>query len=195
MDDSRTVPEVRQAASLSKAQTEPVSIIHEVRQAASLSKAHTEPVSIIREVRQAASLSKAHTEPVSIIRADIFHRFAKFSAVGAGGVIVQTVTLALLLGFGGMHYLPATALAVEASVLNNFCWHRRWTWADRPGSSVALTLLRFNATNGAVSLVGNLIVMFILVSALRLNPYAANLITIMLCSLINFALADRVVFT
>lgn len=129
------------------------------------------------------------------MRADIFQRFAKFSAVGAGGVLVQTFTLAVLLRLGGMHYLTATALAVEASVLNNFVWHRRWTWADRPRSRVVLTLLRFNATNGAVSLVGNLIVMFILVSAFKLNPYLANLITIMICSLINFALADRVVFT
>lgn len=128
------------------------------------------------------------------MRADIFQRFAKFSAVGAGGVLVQTVTLAVLLRLGGMHYLTATALAVEASVLNNFVWHRRWTWADRPRSRVVLTLLRFNATNGAVSLVGNLTVMFILVSAFKLNPYLANLITIMVCSLINFALADRVVF-
>lgn len=141
------------------------------------------------------TVAEAQGESGSFMRADIVHRFAKFSAVGAGGVIVQTVTLVLLLRFGGMHYLPATALAVEASVLNNFVWHRRWTWADRPGSRVLLTLLRFNATNGAVSLIGNLIVMFILVSALKLNPYAANLITIMLCSLINFALADRVVFT
>src|SRR5438128_10819121 len=63
-----------------------------------------------------------------------FHRFAKFSAVGAGGVIVQTVALTILLRVSGMHYLVATALAVEASVLNNFVWHRRWTWADRARS-------------------------------------------------------------
>jgi putative flippase GtrA len=88
----------------------------------------------------------------------------------------------------------ATALAVEASVLNNFIWHRRWTWADRPGTRPGLSLLRFNATNGAMSLIGNLLVMFILVSALKLNPHVANLITIGICSLANFALADRVVF-
>ena len=121
-------------------------------------------------------------------------RFAKFSAVGASGVIVQTVTLAVLLRVGGMHYLPATALAVEASVLNNFMWHRRWTWADRPQSRAALVLLRFNATNGAMSLIGNLAVMFVLVSGLKANPHAANLITIAICSLANFALADRFVF-
>jgi putative flippase GtrA len=126
---------------------------------------------------------------------EFVQRFAKFSAVGAGGVIVQTVMLTFLLRVAGMHYLIATALAVEASVLNNFIWHRRWTWADRPRSRAALVLLRFNATNGAMSLIGNLALMFILVSQFRLNPYASNLITIAMCSLINFALADRVVFT
>jgi len=124
----------------------------------------------------------------------VFHRFAKFSAVGAGGVIVQSVTLAVLLRVGGMHYLMATALAVEASVLNNFVWHRRWTWADRPGSCAALVLLRFNATNGAMSLIGNLALMFIFVSVFKVNPYASNLITIGICSFVNFALADRFVF-
>lgn len=125
----------------------------------------------------------------------VLHRFAKFSAVGAGGVLVQTVTLSVLLRVCGMHYLVATALAVEASVLNNFVWHRRWTWADRPGSCAALTLVRFNATNGVMSLIGNLALMFLLVSVVELNPYVSNLITIGICSLINFALADRIVFT
>ncbi len=143
--------------------------------------------------RADTALSSRTEVPVASSRA-LLYRFAKFSAVGFGGVIVQTVTLALLLRVAGVHYLMATALAVEASVLNNFVWHRRWTWSDRPNSHVALTLLRFNATNGAMSLIGNLAFMLILVSGLNLNPHAANLITIAICSLINFALADRVVF-
>ncbi|HSF23603.1 MAG TPA: hypothetical protein VLE20_05195, partial [Blastocatellia bacterium] len=35
-------------------------------------------------------------------------RFAKFSVVGAGGVAVQAVMLALLLRGAGLHYLAAT---------------------------------------------------------------------------------------
>ena len=125
----------------------------------------------------------------------VFHRFIKFSVVGAGGVIVQIVTLGLLLRATGVHYLVATALAVEASVLNNFFWHRRWTWADRQRPHAALVLLRFNATNGAMSVIGNLGFMFLMVNGLKLNPMIANLITILICSLVNFALADRVAFT
>jgi len=125
----------------------------------------------------------------------ILPRVGRFCAVGASGVAVQTLTLAVLLKVGGIHYIPATALAVEASVLNNFLWHRRWTWADRPKACVGWALLRFNATNGLVSLIGNLVIMIALVSWLNLSPMVANLLTIAVCSVANFALADRVVFT
>lgn len=147
-----------------------------------------------REDMVCRSRTEVAMRPVRARSLAVLHRFAKFSAVGAGGVILQTVTLGVLLRVGGMHYLMATALAVEASVLNNFVWHRRWTWADRPRSRTVLTLVRFNATNGAMSLIGNLALMFILVSGLKLNPHAANLISIAICSLVNFVLADRVVF-
>src|SRR6266480_7631743 len=140
------------------------------------------------------ALAPDHEGSARKSRNAVLQRFARFSAVGAGGVIVQTVTLGVLLRIAGMHYLAATAVAVEASVLHNFVWHRRWTWADRPGSRGIVCLLRFNATNGAVSLVGNLALMFLLTGMLQLNPQAANLITIGVCSLVNFALADRFVF-
>ncbi|HSB09655.1 MAG TPA: GtrA family protein [Blastocatellia bacterium] len=129
-----------------------------------------------------------------LIANGIFRRFGRFSVVGAGGILVQTATLAMLLRFSGIHYMLATALAVELSVLHNFAWHRRWTWADRPATRAALVLLRFNATNGVMSLAGNLFFMWLLVGGLGLEPHAANLITIGLCSLVNFALADRFVF-
>jgi putative flippase GtrA len=121
-------------------------------------------------------------------------RLVRFSAVGAGGVAVQAATLAILLRVTGMHYLAATALAVEAAILHNFAWHRRWTWADRAASGVILTLLKFNATTGAVSLIGNLLLMFLFVGLLNLNPQVANLITIAVCSFLNFAFANRFVF-
>jgi putative flippase GtrA len=125
---------------------------------------------------------------------NLFRRFARFSIVGAGGIVVQTAALAALLRFSDIHYMLATAAAVELSVVHNFVWHRRWTWADRPASRAALALLRFNATTGAMSLAGNLVFMLLLVGGLRLDPRAANLIAIGLCSLVNFALSDRFVF-
>ncbi|HXG94305.1 MAG TPA: GtrA family protein [Blastocatellia bacterium] len=124
----------------------------------------------------------------------LLNRWLKFSAVGATGIIVQTVMLAFFLRVFGLHYLIATALAVEMSVLHNFLWHRKWTWADRKQSRPLMILLRFNLTSGMMSLAGNLALMTVFVGKFGLNAYAANMATIALCSLINFALSDRFVF-
>ncbi len=53
---------------------------------------------------------------------------------------------------------------------------------------------KFNATNGAVSIVGNLLIMRALVGQFHMNYMIANLIAITVCSLVNFLLSDWVVF-
>jgi putative flippase GtrA len=119
-------------------------------------------------------------------------RFVAFNIVGLGGVAVQLASLALLVAWG-VHYLPATAVAVNFSVVHNFLWHRRWTWRDRGGSARA-TFVRFVLTNGAVSLAGNLGVMATLVDGAGMSPVAANLVSIAVCGLLNFWLGDAFVF-
>ncbi|MCU1264642.1 MAG: GtrA family protein [Acidobacteria bacterium] len=122
----------------------------------------------------------------------------KFNAVGVLGFALQSGALFLLTHtVPYIGYLMATAIAVELAVLNNFIWHQRWTWRDRPSTTAAETLgrlLKFNLTNGLVSLVGNLIFMSLLVGRLSLPVNGANLISVALCSIVNFILADRVAF-
>lgn len=123
-------------------------------------------------------------------------RFVRFNAVGVAGFVVQIAALAGLLHVG-VHYLAATAMAVECAVLHNFLWHERWTWRDRPpGKRGRLTRLgRFHALNGTVSLAGNVLLMRLLVGMLGLPPIAANLIAVIACSLVNYVASDRAVFT
>ncbi len=124
-------------------------------------------------------------------------RWLKFHLVGAIGVGVQLGTLTLLAGGFGLHYLLATGLGVEAAILHNFLWHQRWTWRDRtrPGSGSPIgRLLRFHLSTGAVSLVGNLLLMRLLVGSLGLHYLPANLLTIAACGLANFFLSHYWVF-
>jgi putative flippase GtrA len=93
----------------------------------------------------------------------------------------------------------ATALAVETAVLHNFVWHERFTWKDRTREvsrprDVAMRLVRFHAGNGAVSILGNVALMRVLVGVLHLNPYLGNGISIAICSLLNFAASEWFVF-
>jgi putative flippase GtrA len=123
-------------------------------------------------------------------------RWANFTAVGALGIGVQLALLAALIRLG-VNYLAATGLAVEMAVLHNFWWHQRFTWADRrhdERAQVFQRLLRFHLSNGAISMIGNLLLMRLLVGSLRLPVMAANLATIASCSLANFLASDRWVF-
>lgn len=125
-----------------------------------------------------------------------FVRWLKFNAVGIAGAVVQIWFLHLFLR-ANVHYLAATAVAVEAAVLHNFAWHQRYTWADRPCEDLACVLsrlLRFHLSNGAVSISGNVLVMRWLSGGLGLPPLAANLVGILVCSLLNYFLGDRLVF-
>jgi len=119
-------------------------------------------------------------------------RFLRFNGVGAIGFAVQ---LAALLR-AGMPYLAATALAVEASILNNFVWHERWTWRDRSTARRQRLdrLARFHAVNGVVSLGGNLLVVGVLTGELGVNPIAANAIAVVICGLLNFFASDRLIW-
>lgn len=124
--------------------------------------------------------------------------FIRFNVVGILGFALQTGALFVLThGPHPLGYLLATAAAVELAVLNNFVWHQRWTWKDRPPATRGETLRRlvkFNITNGAVSLTGNLIFMSLLVGRLGLPIAGANVLSVVACSICNFFLADRVAF-
>jgi putative flippase GtrA len=122
-------------------------------------------------------------------------RFWRFNAVGVLGFVIQLAVLGLLVRLD-VHYLVATALAVETAVLNNFLWHERWTWQDRPAAGRArlARLWRFHALNGAVSLAGNLSMMRLLVGAFGMPPLPANLLAVAACSVVNYFASDRAVF-
>src|SRR5215831_16683092 len=108
-------------------------------------------------------------------------RWIKFSIVGAAGIGVQSAVLTLLVRVIGLNYLAATGMAVEAAVIHNFFWHRCWTWSDRMRGSAITSetgtlrmLIRFNLTNGAVSITGNLILMRLLVGETGIGIAKSN---------------------
>lgn len=127
----------------------------------------------------------------------LLQRWIKFNGVGALGVAVQLAVLGWLVRGTGLHYLLATAIAVEAAVLHNFFWHERWTWRDRPSASLASLLTRiarFHLLNGTISMAGNLAIMRALTGSMHLDPVASNIIAILVCSIVNFAATELLVF-
>jgi putative flippase GtrA len=124
-------------------------------------------------------------------------RWGVFNAVGVLGFGLQLGVLFALKHELSMNYLVATALAVESAVLHNFVWHEHVTWADviapfRHG--VWMRLLRFHVANGVISIIGNLAFTWALVEVLQWSYLAANIASVLICSLLNFFASDRLVF-
>ena len=127
----------------------------------------------------------------------VLFRWLKFNFVGAIGIGVQFATLLLLKGVFHFNYLAATAIAVEAAVVHNFVWHEQFTWSDRVRSCWRRSIprfVRFNLTIGALSTLGNLALMKVMVGSGRMNYLVANAFAIALCALANFLVSERWVF-
>jgi putative flippase GtrA len=107
---------------------------------------------------------------------------------------VQLGALALLNRVSAGHYLWATAAALELTLLHNFVWHLQFTWPDRRAANVLGQCVRFHLANGAVSMIGNLVLMRVLVEGARMPVVFANGVAIFCCSLVNFALGDQWAF-
>ncbi len=112
-------------------------------------------------------------------------RPSKFLVVGGLGAVVNSVLLVLLHQFLALPLIPASILAVELSIGNNFIWNDRWTFGRRWPSW--RRFLKFNL----VSLGGLIIttaVLWSLVTMLK-SPYLlANLFGILLATGWNFLL-------
>jgi dolichol-phosphate mannosyltransferase len=123
-------------------------------------------------------------------------RFVRFNAVGGLGIVVQLTVIWFLTGVTQTPVALATALGVAAAVVNNFVWHRQWTWRDRldDSGSTSAAFARFALANGMVSLIGNVAVMSALEQTTSLHPVPANLIAIGICGVANYFVGDRLVF-
>ena len=127
----------------------------------------------------------------------ILRRVATFNAIGVMGVIVQQGLLFSLTEWIGVHYLVATAAAVQAAILHNFVWHERWTWSDRIADGRHPRwhrLVRFNLVNGSLAITGQVILTGLYVTMFGLHYSVANLSAIATCAIVSFLANDRLVF-
>ena len=124
-------------------------------------------------------------------------RFSRFSIVGMMGALLQLLLIYLQTKCFSIGSMAATLIAVEITILHNFIWHQRFTWSDHdPGTSRQIARLwRFHIGNGMVSLGGNALLMYCLVERLKAPIVPTAVGAIILCSLANFLLANRWVYT
>ena len=133
----------------------------------------------------------------SLFRRIFSRRFLKFGIVGASGTVINLG----LLYFAREHIFTAVqqpemrlnlslALAIFFATLNNFFWNRLWTWADRKHHYHRPMLTQFGQYTLACWLSIVLQAIFTNVLAPYFYYLTANLIAIVLTSVLNFVLND-----
>jgi putative flippase GtrA len=129
-------------------------------------------------------------------------RFVRFAAVGASGVAVNLAFMALGLGLfdalsASLREGLASALGICVSVLSNFVLNDVWTWGDRAKGSrkrdwlMRLTAYSVGAGVGAALQFGAFLG---LRTWLDLHVYLAQVAGILLGTVVNFIINNRVVF-
>lgn len=81
------------------------------------------------------------------IRIKKSQRFLKFLGVGFIGLVINFVGLRLFVEIFKFHPAVANLIAAEGSIISNFYWNNRWTFADRRHGSARTfleKLLHFN---------------------------------------------------
>jgi putative flippase GtrA len=122
-------------------------------------------------------------------------RWGVFNAVGLGGFVVQIGAIALLTRHVGWPAFGATAVALELAALQNFVAHSRWTWSDRPASSVREWLRRYWRYQGAktASLAANLAITAAL-AHVGVPVEIANTAAVLACAIPNYLVSEHLVF-
>lgn len=122
-------------------------------------------------------------------------RWYKFNVVGAMGMCVQFTSLALWMHFRGGHDLLASSTALELTLVHNFLWHWNYTWRDRrQNTTLVRSFLRFQLSNGMVSLLANLGIMRLLVGHWHLPVLPATLLSIVGSAALNYLFGNTFVF-
>jgi putative flippase GtrA len=117
-------------------------------------------------------------------------RFARFGLVGLTGLGVNTLAFWLFDGLAGVHYVLAAVLATQMSTLWNFVLIDAWVYRGRVfRRRPALRVGSFFAMNNA-ALVVRVPVLVGLVAVIGMNSIAANIISLLVITLLRFAISD-----
>ncbi len=122
--------------------------------------------------------------PHAVLRRGPLLRFGKFAVVGATGALVNTAVLILLYQQLHLPLIAASVAAVEISIIYNFVWNDRWTFARHGWSFERFAMFNSVAVGGLIITTATL---WALVTQAHVRYLWANLVGIGLGMTWNFA--------
>ncbi|MCS7109018.1 MAG: glycosyltransferase family 2 protein [Sulfolobales archaeon] len=117
----------------------------------------------------------------------------KFLLVGSLGTLVNLSALYLLRYIIGLEHLISSAVAIEASVINNYLLHELWTFRGRGGGTRLHRLLKFHVTT-SLAITTQYVTSQLLHYGLGLESIISQFTGILLGFLINYVLSNSYVW-
>jgi putative flippase GtrA len=130
----------------------------------------------------------------AVRKRSVAHRASKFGIVGVAGLVINLVVQAALTELLGWNYIVSAVLATQVSSTFNFFMAERWVFGAgatrvRRGTRYVSFLLMNNA-----ALLLRAPMMWVLVDKMGQNYVLANLVSLMVLTVIRFTVADRVIW-
>ena len=119
-------------------------------------------------------------------------RFIIFTLVGISGIVVNN---AILYYAKEILFVPipiASLIAIQIAIFNNFTWNHRFTWTDRKMKgfqAIRTGLLKFTMVSWIAGGL-NWIILLLLTHFAGIYYIIANLIAILIASVLNYFLND-----
>lgn len=127
---------------------------------------------------------------------DFILRFVRFGIVGGSGIVVNSAILWFLHERLGLAIALASPVAIGVAVVNNFILNNYWTWRQRRKTykhRFGYRLMRyFASTSGGAAI--NYLVLIMLTGFFDIYYFWANILGIIVGSVLNFFLAEFWVF-
>ncbi len=117
----------------------------------------------------------------------------KFGAVGASGILVNTGLLYFFTDVAGLYYVLSSAIAVETSIISNFCLNELWTFIERGKEGLKHLFKRFLKFNtvSLTGMLGNIAILYLLTEFAGIYYLVSNLIAIMVVFAWNYLVNVR----
>src|SRR5262245_8006566 len=109
-------------------------------------------------------------------------RWLRFNLVGVMGFVLQTAVLSMLVRWAGLGTALAVTIAVLAAVSHNFLWHEHFTWPNLPAETRLKRWFSFHLSTGVVSILTNVVVTMMVMTATGLPVVASNLVAVAIVS-------------
>jgi dolichol-phosphate mannosyltransferase len=121
-------------------------------------------------------------------------RLTRFGAVGASGLLVNTVLLGAFTELGGIPYWISAVLATQGSTLWNFALIELWVFPDRQQRRARSSrLVMFLVMNNLALLLRGPLLVF-LTEGLGVHYLLSNLFTLVSMTLVRYAISDRLIW-